>query len=219
MSNTPRHPRHPEGSQAEVLKTTPFVDAYLQELAEKYFRVLMLHSRGGITGEWSNVSDHCIIEAAIAEHLSGMLNLTLTEARRLCRAALAHDWDKRLERTGTPANTACIEGMHDADVDWQLVRVTHPDQIHRIEELAKKAVLSTEEILFYIDNICKGSEVVTLEERLADVQHRGGLNGASADRELRVSLDIEKKIIDHLVLQKIVIPPELSLPAFLKKAV
>lgn len=170
------------------------IDGYRRYVGQRYFRVLMLHSRGGLTGAWSNISDHCITEVMLAELLEEMLGLPPEQADVLCRSALAHDWNKRMEVTGSGETAEQHFAKDHADVDWELVEVTHPQSIDRIEQRLVSPHLSSEELLFYIDNICMGSEIVTPQGRRDDLVQRGRLLPDAADRELDATLRIEQKI-------------------------
>lgn len=150
--------------------------------------VRILVENGRLTGEWSNVFDHCITEARVAAVLQERLNLEPEEGRCLIRAALLHDWNKRNEREAANRDgyeaynrqaVAGTAGLIPLGVSAKVVIL--------IEAVGHTALVNLKHmgfvarVMHYIDDITYGDKVTSIDERM------DALEAAPRYRELNES--------------------------------
>ena len=68
-----------------------FKNKYSQELN-------FLKGEGRLVDEWANVYEHCFTEGLVASIVAEALRFDSDEKDSLIKAALLHDWYKRVER-------------------------------------------------------------------------------------------------------------------------
>jgi hypothetical protein len=188
---------------------------YFSQFAMNYAAMFRPHYRSGDTlaktfGDkaspdiWRNVAQHCLVEAAVADVLAEELQLPADERRTIVSAAILHDWYKKREKeqiaqattAGTYSSNTLkeIEVRGDAElrekfgIDPTIIELTHSNVAPTPagpETLAKK-------ILWYVDHIVSNTDVVPIEDRIADAErgwdgtvedpNRAAFNGAMSDR-------------------------------------
>lgn len=151
----------------------------------RYLKEMRLLFRGGrLTkkDKWRNVAEHCVVQLAVAEVLSDLLQLTPEEKMRFCTAAAVHDWEKRLEKKkiDDPA-AATLHAQQFLDVlavDQRLIDATGLASMSAILKGEEPPFL--EKLQWYLDDICGNrtidgktvSDILPLEERIAEVSAR-----------------------------------------------
>ena len=108
-----------------------------------------------------------VVAVAIGE-LGKALGFTLEQIDRLCRAAIVHDWRKRLDKAPqdfTDAERNLVEEEYKKlDNDKFLDPVMAPEQLER--EFIKDEATFAERLLLYVDSLCHNSDIVPFAERL-----------------------------------------------------
>ncbi len=182
--------------------------------------IILLVAHGKLTQDndedWSNVLAHCAMQyAAMAEvmdtlvhHLCGTSSSNYATRqfgqewpRDARRAACIHDWTKRRDRKPgdfTPEEIAAGDEMYKDTTSEgmrKLIAATGPDFLGRV--LQGRASI-WELISFYVDDICRGGEIVPLLERIAEVEARRRDLNDDSDLTARLSgrkyWDVEREI-------------------------
>ncbi|TSC75816.1 MAG: glycosyltransferase [Parcubacteria group bacterium Gr01-1014_31] len=155
--------------------------AYLQTFGNLFpAELAILQNQGQLTGEWSNVADHCLTEAAAADILAELLQLPAADRTTLVKAALLHDWYKRKERErvtregqGTyDASAATSEqGLAALGVDPTVVTIAH-----RVGHTQCRYFLDhpdaplLERAMFWLDTVTHGNRIVGINERVDQLE-------------------------------------------------
>lgn len=155
--------------------------AYLETFAEKFPAELsILREHGRLTGEWSNVANHCLTEAAAADILAELLRLADQERTMLVRAALLHDWYKRKERervktegqqTYNASASASEHGLAALGVESAVVTIAH-----RVGHTQCRYFLDhqnaplMERAMFWLDTVTHGNRIVGVDERVDQLE-------------------------------------------------
>jgi len=197
--------------------------------AFKYLPEMRLLFKGGKLWNknqqaWRNVVEQSLVEAAVAGVLAEQLHLPAVDRERLVKAALCHDWDKRLEKVGrdfTNEDRLKAKNLFDRrSPDPSLLEVTRPGFVVRGVEAT-----FLEKLLFYVDDICQGSQIVLLKERIAGAQSRSqeaGKNLGIKDywtKERKLGVAIESEIFQKLDEQGVSLASPESIPMFVKSEV
>ena len=158
---------------------------FFSRLAMSHIPEMRLLFRGGKlweTSGWRNVVEHSLVQVAISEELAELLDLNEEETRKITTAALCHDWAKRLEikpqEFSSEERNKAEEFLKKVKPDSQLMDATG-EKFHE-RALLKGEATFLEKLQFYIDDICKGSEIVPFDERIDAVEaKRQDLNSAA----------------------------------------
>ncbi len=146
-----------------------------QKFSETYKKELdFLKEKGGLTGEWSNVYDHCFTEGRVAAVFGGLLRLSAQDTDALVKAALLHDWYKRKEREATKAKGAgeydqaarkSAALLQEAGYSEDIVLLTQS-----VGHTSLKTILESDnflhKLMHYIDDITFNNQVTGVDERL-----------------------------------------------------
>ena len=150
---------------------------FFTRLSLAYIREMRLLIRGGKLTKrdgWRNVVEHCIVQAAESAVLAELLNLSVKDTERLMTAAACHDWSKRLDRKPSDFSKTerdRAEGfLEQVSPDPLLLAATGPEFLERALVDGESSFL--ERLQFYIDDITKGSEIVSFDERIDEVEAR-----------------------------------------------
>lgn len=157
---------------------------YFQKLAMKYLPGMRLMLRGGRLSKaegWRNVMEHCIAQVAAAESLCDLLKLDEKTKKRITVTAACHDWQKRLDTelakdTINPEDRQEIMArsqrfIEEANPDETLLFATSENHFKKSIQEPEKVSLA-EKIQDYLDNIHRGSEIVSFDERIEEVSTR-----------------------------------------------
>lgn len=183
---------------------------FFVELGLKYKDYLQLHNESGQTqrdaqfgketiinkhGEtlernkrWGDVTEHCLVEAAVADIAADLYGLSDSEKQTLVIAALLHDWRKRgeIEEGRGASDPQKIEAIYQKSKEGLgQGGLKNPEQVSRlIESIShislpdfaelqkdntiklKEGLGESEMIMHYLDDITRGTDIVTLDERL-----------------------------------------------------
>ena len=175
---------------------------------------LLVIEGGKLDGNWSNVADHCFIQAIVTEILyqrlkpvlpAGSAKLTLEAVE----AAICHDWDKRLEKK--PEDFTEEEKTHaaqlftHAQVKDKLLRATKPQFLLRVKN-HPECVSLTERLQFFIDDIVH-DKVMLFDDRVSEVEKRSPQPGGPEleaqlgrkywDAERELGHDVEMTILHY----------------------
>ncbi|MDP2586382.1 MAG: hypothetical protein Q8P32_01240 [Candidatus Komeilibacteria bacterium] len=137
---------------------------------------------------WGDVTEHCLVEAAMADIAADLYGLPDNEKQTLIIAALLHDWRKRgeIEEGRGESDPQKIEAIYQKSKEglWQ-GGLKNPEEVSRlIESIShislpgfaelqednsiklKDGLDQSAMIIHYIDEITRGTDIVTLDERL-----------------------------------------------------
>ncbi len=140
------------------------------------FHILL--QQGELTGDWSNVYQHCLTEARVAEITGDLLQLPEGKKIILIKAAILHDWYKRKEREAVIAGG--FEKYNDAGqdsydkllalgVDKHIVDIAHSvghtaiDSVTVSTDLLRRA-------MFFIDLIVSNTDIVSVDQRMDNLE-------------------------------------------------
>ncbi len=206
------------------------------ERDQRFNHTQRVHTPSGITidrvGRWGDPTEHCLVEAAVAEILADMVKLPEDQKRLLVAAALVHDWRKKgeVEETRYVTDPKVIEGSYqkskegirDSGVEQaravasltesvahtslpQFAQVNLPDRSISLRE----GTPLVDMIMHYIDDITRGTDLVSLDVRM-DALDKAAQEGRYAYNNEgkavwggRAYFQAQREI-GHLIEQKIV---------------
>jgi hypothetical protein len=206
---------------------------YYSTLAIEHLPQMRLVIRGGKLSKsekWRNVAEHSIVQVAIARTLSEALGLSNEDGRRLEIAAACHDWNKHLEKRpkdfSDEERDPAQEFLKNAAPDSTLVFATEMEWLPRG---VRGEASFLEKLQFYIDDICQGSEIVTVRERIAEVEARdplwvppeiaAQLDKPYREKELELAEEIEREVTGKLLERGTDIGEPSQLPMYLKQLI
>jgi hypothetical protein len=157
--------------------------------------------------DWSNVTDHCLLEAARVDVFARLLRLSAGVREDLVAAAGAHDFYKKFEIAATRADLASggtgragylraeresEAHLRAAGLSDRVIRLIHsvggePENVLETERIADLAAPSEEEIAYlimrYVDDYTRGSAwVAPADENLQnEIDRRADQNRANPD--------------------------------------
>lgn len=215
-----------------------------KELAEHWNELRLLFRGGklwnvrseGFYGErlegknkWRNSVEHQVTQLTAARALRDLLGLSDEEGTKLEKTAIVHDWGKRMgidpcAFTDTERERAKIL-LSKVNPDPDLMNATGPQFLQRV--LAGKASF-LEFVQFYLDDITKGSEIVSFDERIDEVSARrqdldedqkmtealGGRKYWTVERE--IGHTVERMIFDRLVERGIKVSSPKEIPSLIR---
>lgn len=188
---------------------------YFIYLAKEHGRELFLHQNPGKLWDkdaegkdWSNVTEHCIMEAARVKALGEMLGLPQDILRKLVSAATLHDFNKKEEirrtreemasgksgREGVIAmeneNERILKSAGFPEIIISIARhVTgDPEDVYYIKDILDSSPILPEGlahmVMHYVDNYTRGSswaEPAALEsgKLINDIDRRNAMNAAN----------------------------------------
>lgn len=167
-------------------------------IEEKYKREFdILKENGQLTGDWSNVYEHCKLEAEIAELLSDMIGLSSEDRDTLVKAAILHDWFKRTERETENYDTAYSEvGLQKLGIAQQIIDVAHSVGHSSLVWIESADLLR--KVMHFIDDITSNTQITEIDERVDIMQAKGHLKGLEEDMRPilndRSFFDVQKEV-------------------------
>lgn len=148
-----------------------------RELSSKYPTELKLLIEGGKLRKedgWGNVVEHSLIQTAAAEVLTDLLGLSIQAKRKIIKVALCHDWNKRMEvNPGDFTKEDKLQAkrlLQEVNPDTILMRAASSEFVEKA--LIKKRSHFLERVQFYLDEICMGSQIANIKERINEVEKR-----------------------------------------------
>ncbi|TSC84961.1 MAG: Uncharacterized protein G01um101413_345 [Parcubacteria group bacterium Gr01-1014_13] len=123
--------------------------------------------------DWSNVIRHCLAEAGAADALSDLLGLSEEDKKTLIQAAILHDFDKRLEietirgqsgkvsEASEKFKSVSKETLRKNGIKPEIIDII--GSIADIDILEKENVSLLQKMMFYIDNITEGTNLVDVK--------------------------------------------------------
>ena len=166
---------------------------YVQETYHKQYNCLL---EGKLIGDWENAANHCIIQPVAIECLMDAMGFGPVITVELAKVATCHDWNKRLQKKPgdfTATEVLCAQGAFKlAQVNPGLMTATTPlFLIHFRRGFATFA----EMIQFFVDDITKGDQIVSFDERIDEVSARNPHPDDEIERQLgRSYWDVEREI-------------------------
>lgn len=146
------------------------LNEFLQHRNE--FRLLYLGKLTKREG-WKNIREHDAIQLFGAKALGNMYGLSENDQRELESVALIHDWKKRLDKNPDDFTVeekekaqVALEKIHPNE---KLMTATGPDFL---EKVLYTEVSMLEFLQFYLDDITKGNQIVSFDERIDEVSAR-----------------------------------------------
>lgn len=191
-----------------------------------FLEELRLLFRGGKLspkyGDWDNVIRHCLAETAAVEVLSSLLNLPEDQAIKLQETSLAHDWKKRFDKKAREFNIPeirrAIRLLKEAGLDRNLREATSPGFARAI--LNGEADLS-QKILFYVDSITRGDQIVGIEARIQEAAERTQEEYGSEfwEEEKQAAAQVEQELYELLKQEGHEIDQPSEIPDLIKKGI
>ena len=124
-------------------------------------------------GDWNNVINHSLVQTAAMDVLGDALALPVDGTQKLRSNALVHDWRKRLDRKPgdfTDEQKAAVQRFIDAaQPDESLLAATEAGFSKKILD---GEATDEQKLMFYVDDIARGSEIIGIEERIREVEQR-----------------------------------------------
>lgn len=124
--------------------------------------------------KWRNAIEHQVHQLKGAKIIGPMLALSESAQNELNTVSLTHDWKKRFDITGQKCSLGEMfytrKLLHRVNPNPDLMKATGPEFMVKVASGRKITFL--EKLQFYLDEICKGSEFVNLDERIDDVEKR-----------------------------------------------
>lgn len=205
---------------------------FFHKVAVRYLPEMRLVLRGGKLWKkegWRNVVQHCLIQAAAAEVISEILGLPNSQKNKLARVAACHDWKKRIEKRPqdfTEEEKGKIDNLLSDRIDEKLFNALNPEFNIRF---LKEGVSFLEKIQWYLDNITRHGEIVSLKERIDEVEARrqdlnedpeltkklGGRKYWEVSRE--IGRQIEKELFDIITKRGVIIKSPEEIPNLINK--
>ncbi len=146
----------------------------------------ILREQGQLSGDWSNVYEHCKLEAEIAELLSDMIGLSIEDTDILIRSAILHDWYKKIERTTENYDTAYSEkGLQELGIPQRIIDVAHSVGHSTLVWIEQSDLLR--KLMHFIDDIVSNTTITEIAERVDTMQAKGHL--LQLEEDMRSVLD------------------------------
>ena len=184
---------------------------------------------------WSNVTEHCLVEAAAINELGKALGLNQEEINQLTKAAAVHDWNKRIEVcldqfTADEINSA-QQAFEEMGVLDDLIEATKAEYVKRF--LIDKTATPLQKLLHYIDVVTDETDIVPYEDRLEKAIPRAlhlkndtkwgkivepvmGAGKDYFDALKEVSRQEQQEIFKKLVERGYTLSADTEVPAFIK---
>lgn len=122
---------------------------------------------------WKNVREHDVIQLFGARVLGNLLGLSDDQQKSLESVALVHDAGKRFnkfpEDFSSDEKEKFKSSYEKVNPDEKLMTATGPDFL---EKVLYTEVSMLEFLQFYLDDITRGSEIVSFDERINEVSAR-----------------------------------------------
>ncbi len=175
MSEGPASIERIQKSPEEINRTK-----YFSDFALRHMREMRILKKGEILGKdnqaWRNVSEHCLVEAVIADVLAEAMNASEEQRKRSVQATLLHDWYKRKEVEAMKehggvdghekAASEELKLLKEYDVAENLKKLIHsniPDSADS-EYLLSRTL--EEKIIHFADAILRGTVITDFHDRM-----------------------------------------------------
>lgn len=220
---------------------------YFANLALRHLSLIRLHGESGhlpslknLTQEqivaniessgqkdWSNVIRHCLAEAGAADALSHLLNLSEEDRENLIQAAILHDFDKRVEieiirgsqgkltQVAEKFKSVSKETLRNKGIKLEIIDII--DSVGDIDISHKENISLSQKIMFYLDNITEGTNLVDVKvKRDALLKRYPKLvdEGEFMDKWVSSTEEVQKELAEKIGLAN----PE-ELPGFILQKV
>lgn len=236
FSKYPRLKKHDDATA--VIIDNKYLDLrreYFSKLALEHIPEMRLLIRGGglkKTEGWRNVVEHSISQLAASEVLSELLDLSENDMEKLIKVALTHDWKKRIEIKPGEFDENDLElakaFLARVNPDQTLLAATGPSFIKKALVRGDSTLL--ERLQFYIDDITKGSEIVSFSERIDEVEARRQdlnedeeltkkLKGKYWNRERELGHTVEREIFGRLKEKGVEIETPEEIPTLINREI
>src|SRR3989344_6224343 len=190
-------------AEIEKTETKPqslAVKILLRHAKENIPEMRLLFGGGKLKGDWGNVTNHQLVQAAAGLIVSEALALPTDQTEVLFRAILVHDWNKRLDIRpgdfGTDDLAKAESLLQTVNPDVSLIESTSPGFHDKI--INGEATL-LQKLQYYLDDITRGEEIAPLEDRLAEVAvRRSDLDADFWARELQAGEIVEQELFQVL---------------------
>lgn len=169
------------------IRTNSSKEQYWAKLTKRYkakypiaFRLFEEYGLLPESEGWSNIVRHCLLEAAAMEVVAGGLKLSKKDKDTLVLAGLIHDFYKRREielikkegdstATLEKAEKRSFDILMKNSINPETVKITDAIGITKLDWIKDPACTLAEKVMFYIDSITKHDQLVTLEEKVAEL--------------------------------------------------
>ncbi len=157
----------------------------------------LLKEKGRLVENWSNVYNHCKLEAVIAEVLSDMLELSPDDKVLLTRAAILHDWSKRIDiETQNFDTDYSYNKLIEYGVDERICEIAHSVGHTSLKWIENCDVLR--KAMHFIDDIVLNTDIVSINERVDRTEKTGRYTELSEksrkDHDGRTFFDVQKEV-------------------------
>ncbi len=162
-------------------------------IEQKYQREFsILRENGQLIDDWSNVYEHCKLEGEIAiilvDRLAAIqqMKIPVDERDNLIKAAILHDWFKRVEReTENYDSTLSYIGLIDLGVSKRVCDIAHSVGHSTLKEC--EGYDRMRKIMHFIDDIVANTIITEIVDRVESVRARGHL--VKLEEEMKAELD------------------------------
>lgn len=184
----------PESTEGNPEKTR-----YFSKLALRNISSARMLWAGEVLGKnrygldiWRNVSEHTLAQTAGCSVLAEALGLPQLSIRKLEKAALLHDWDKKFQSSGLreidrrfdrgevteqdrgrlkqvlfeESERHSEEGMRKASIAEDVIKLATADGHGSLPRMMEPDCTLEEKILHYIGSITNNDQIVSLDERM-----------------------------------------------------
>lgn len=170
-------------------------------------------------GEWNNVINHSLVQAAAGEIVTTILEIPQQEASTLFKTILVHDWGKRHDKKPDHFTEdewkKAEEFASKINYDPSVLETTDPGFHDRI--IAGEATF-LQKLQYYIDDITKGEDIATFENRIAEVSaRRPEFSEGFWVKELEAGKMVEQEIFQLLRDKGVKLERPEDIPDWLKK--
>jgi hypothetical protein len=168
---------------------------------------------------WRNVVEHQVIQMKEVKVISKLLNLSITDEKKLITVALLHDWEKRKDIKNDFSdqnNKNANEFLSRINPDEDLMLATGETFL---ETYNNGEATELQCIQFYLDDITKGSEIVTLDDRIDEAKASGRNPENDWELERQIGHKIEQDLWVKMVANGHKIEKPVDIPNYIKERI
>lgn len=167
----------------------------IEQLYPQEFSILL--NKGNLVEDWSNVYEHCKLEGIIAYYLSNKLCLSDIDTNDLVKAAILHDWFKRVERESQNYDSnLSYKGLLELGYSNRIVDIAHSVGHTSLVWIEKSDLLR--KIMHFIDDIVSGVEISEINIRVDFLEKSGRYAKLAEETRLihngRTLFEVQKEV-------------------------
>lgn len=141
---------------------------------------------GRLTDDWSNVYEHCRMEAYIAMILSRILDLSSEDMDDLIKSAILHDWYKRIERESENYETSySYDKLVECGYSEKIASISHSVGHTSLNTIESKPLLN--KLMHFIDDIVSGTSITEISNRVEETRNTGRYKKLEEDYKVHLN--------------------------------